>query len=425
MLRAMSPPPRPRALVDDAIVDARAALSPLVEPVLAPGAAIDRRMLLETGAEILITRSVTRVDEELIAGTALRFVATATAGVDHVDREALRARGVGFASAPGCNAPAVVHWVLTALASACARGEPPWRLAARGSRRGFAIVGYGNVGRRLARRLRPLGVPVVVSDPPLARAVARGETTLEPRDRCEFLPLDELLTRAAVVSLHVPLTRPGADRDPTLHLLSRARWPAAAVINTSRGAVVANEALREAAPGHAILDVWEGEPALPWALLQPGGPVRYASHHVAGYSRASKQNATRMIHHALARFLGRRPCLPAERRRRVERLEVELAGCDGPMDALARCLQASCALLEDDRRTRALLERPPSERARAFESLRRAYPLRGEPSQYAIDRALVRALTPWLDRPIFDGGAALSHALEIVGFTSSPPTRAP
>ena len=167
--------------------------------------------------------------------------------------------------------------------------------------------------------------------------------------------------------------------------------------------------------------MWEGEPELAWELLRPGGPALFASHHVAGYSQASKQSATRMIQGALARRLG----VPAPKDTREDAaprpaLRPALDGCAGPMDALARCLRASCDLLGDDRRTRALLERPAETRARAFEALRRGYDLRREPGQLALDDALLARLRPWLARPIFPGGAPLLDALAAVGFWREP-----
>ncbi|MCB9750634.1 MAG: hypothetical protein H6713_11675 [Myxococcales bacterium] len=268
----MAPLPRPRAMVDDAIYGARAAFEPLAEVITAPGAAIDHDMLVETGAEILITRSVTRVDAALLEGTRVRFVGTATAGVDHVDQAALRARDIAFASAPGCNAPAVVHWVLTALTSACARAPARWRLHAAGGRVGVAIVGYGNVGRRLARRLRRLGATLWISDPPLARALERGDATLDARDRTELLRVRARARarrgRQPARPAHAtrrarPHAAPAAPRD-----LARRRGDQ----HEPRRGGRERGARRRGGGGQAALDVGRASPSWPGACCARAAP---------------------------------------------------------------------------------------------------------------------------------------------------------
>ena len=102
-----------RILVDEAVPLAEAAFARFGEVRRAPGRAIDGAAV--AWADALVVRSVTRVDEALLAGSPVRFVGTATIGIDHVDVDFLDRRGIAFASAPGCNARSVAEWVIAAL----------------------------------------------------------------------------------------------------------------------------------------------------------------------------------------------------------------------------------------------------------------------------------------------------------------------
>ncbi len=328
-----------------------------------PGAAIDSEAVAD--ADVLLVRSVTRVDERLLAGSSVRFVGSATIGTDHVDRAYLDARGIAFAHAPGSNAESVVEYVMAALLAVHAeRGE---RL--RGKTVG--VVGCGQIGGRLARRLPALGVRVLRNDPPLAATAPGGG----------FLSLHVLLDEADIVTLHPPLTRSGPH--PTHHLIGAAELaamrPGAWLVNASRGAVVDNAALREVlGTGHlgpAILDVWEGEPTPDPELL---GRAALATPHVAGYSHDGKARGTAMLAEALAAWLGRDPeeltaGLPASEP--PASLSLPSAGLEETawLDALVR---QAYDVREDDARMRGLLAPPEVERGDAFRDLRRTYPRR-------------------------------------------------
>lgn len=245
-------------------------------------------------ADLLLVRSVTRVDASLVEESRVRFIATATAGIDHVDVEALGARGVAFASAPGSNAAAVADYVAAALLRECERSG--YSLA--GKRMG--IIGHGEVGARVASRARALGMAVILNDPPLARQ------TGQPRYR----PLDELLDTADIVTLHVPLTRTGPDRTERMvdaAFLARMR-SGCLFVNASRGKVVDEEALVAALDaGHlrtALLDVWATEPKPDPRTVERAA---LATAHIAGYSLDGKLRGTWMIYEAACRFLGRAP----------------------------------------------------------------------------------------------------------------------
>ena len=278
-------------VVDENIPFAREAFSHLGSVTLLPGRGITREAIRE--AHALIVRSVTKVDATLLADTNVQFVGTATTGVEHIDREYLAARNIGFAAALGCNANAVAEYVLTALlVTAHAKG---WGL----SEKTLGIIGAGRIGSLVAAKAPALDLRTLLHDPPLARA------TGDPR----YLSLAETL-QADFITLHVPLTYDGPD--PTFHLIGADELthmtPSAILINTARGEVVDNAALLETLTkgtiGGAILDVWEREPAIDWDLLDR---VTLGTPHVAGYSSDGKINGTVMVYHACCRFWGIEP----------------------------------------------------------------------------------------------------------------------
>lgn len=339
---------------------------------LGPVRRVDGRKLSPAqlrGTDVLLVRSVTRVDGELLRGSGIRFVGTATSGVDHVDRDYLSARGIGFASAPGSNANSVVEYVLAAIAAVSDWLE---RLL-RGARVG--IVGYGAIGRTLAARLEAMGIEFVVSDPWLEPGVVPHAVDLKQVLACE------------VVTLHPELTR--RQPWPSYHLLGPSELASMhagqLLINASRGAVVDGRALLqrlgEGDGPAAVLDVWEGEPGVDADLA---AHVRLCSAHIAGYSLDGKLRGTRMLSEALSAYLGQpaRAAIADRDDRRALAAEDDNAGA-----ALIRHLiRARYDILLDDALFRASLEeRDP---AAAFDRLRRDYRVRREVagSEFSADR---------------------------------------
>lgn len=310
-------------------------------------------------ADVLLVRSVTRVDARLLAQSPVRFVGSATIGTDHVDRQWLASAGRCFAHAPGCNARAVAEYVLQALLLVC---EQQGREAASLS---VGVVGMGNVGRRVASWLSALGMRVRACDPPLQ------EQGVDPG-----FPLESLaeVLECDVVSLHVPLTDSG--NAPTRHLLDDARLTAMGadriLINTCRGPVVDNEALAallDQGLGPAtVLDVWECEPRVPEALLDK---VIAGSPHIAGYSVQGKENGTAMVYRAFCEWLD---IPPVERAVSADRPVLEQHV--GSQRELLALLQKAYQLPEDHRRLKASMADPNP--AQAFDQLRKQYPLRQE-----------------------------------------------
>lgn len=363
-----------RVLADENIPRIAEALAGVADVTLRPGRAIRGTDL--RGVDALIVRSVTRVDEALLAGSSVRFVATATIGTDHIDRDFLKQANppIGFASAAGSNANSVAEYVVAVLLElAVARGE-----ALEGKTLG--VVGCGNIGRCLAPKAEQLGMEVLRNDPPLERAGVPGPWT----------SLQELLAHADAVTLHVPLNRGGQDN--TVRLIGAEQLAAmksgAWLINSARGPVVDNAALREALaagqPAAAVLDVWEREPDLDRALMER---VEIATPHIAGYSLDGKLNGTRQVAEALAAYFGVTlapwdPALPAP-----DRPFAPPPPSATREEALLAAVRASYAPREDDARLRAGASLSQEEWNAHFDRLRKEYPPRREFWAHALPRA--------------------------------------
>jgi erythronate-4-phosphate dehydrogenase len=317
-------------------------------------------------ADALLVRSITPVNEQLLAGSKVRFVGTATIGVDHVDVAYLQRSGIGFASAPGSNANSAAEYVIAALLEIARRKGIPLE------GKSIGVIGVGNVGGRVARKCEGLGMRVLRNDPPLQRQ------TKDPK----YVPL-EALYGCDFITIHTPLTREGIDR--TFHLADAkffARLKKGAVfVNASRGAVVESQALKAAIRDgrlHAVvLDVWEGEPNIDVELL---GMVDLATPHIAGYSFDGKVAGMIMIYRSLCERFSLTPkfdvkdFLPAPE---VPRLEISTDGA-GDEELLARTAERVYSVARDDRDTRQVASQPPESRGRFFDALRKNYPVRRE-----------------------------------------------
>ncbi len=347
------------------------AFSTLGEVVVRPDRAISRGDLLD--ADALVIRSKTAVTRELLAGTRVSFVGTATAGFDHIDGPALREAGVFWCPAPGCNANSVAEYIASALL--CLAVRHGFTLAGRT----IGVVGVGQVGRRVVRKAEALGMRVLQNDPPRARAEGAAE----------LRPLEEILPECDVVTLHVPLSDTGPHatrRMVNCRFLSRLK-PGAVFLNASRGEVVDEEALRLALAGgqisRAALDVWEQEPDCHPDLLEA---VELGTPHIAGYSWDGKLAGTEILYREACRFfelppawsaagLGPAPASPV--------IPLDPRGL-GREEALWAVVRRAYDITVDD----AALRQPPEPdaalRARRFERLRKNYPDRREFTGFSV-----------------------------------------
>ena len=324
-------------------------------------------------ADILLARSVTRVNRELLEGSRVRFVGTTTIGTDHVDLDWLEQAGIRFSAAPGCNANSVAEYVLSVLSlHAERRGLSDW------SQLSVGIVGVGNVGGELARKLDRLGFDVRLCDPPRAD---------REEDNEEFVALEEAM-KCDVVSLHTPLTREGDH--PTLHMIGNAELETLGanqlLINAGRGEVIDSSALlARLEQGNApvvVLDVWEQEPRIHPELVDR---VWLATPHIAGYSLEGKVQGTEMIYQALSQFLG----LPVRKKAgqflpEPALSKISFTSSAKEEDAIRIALRACYDPRRDDAKLRNTMAGSPEERGAAFDRLRRDYPVRRECSSLKI-----------------------------------------
>jgi erythronate-4-phosphate dehydrogenase len=291
-------------------------------------------------ASALIVRTRTRCNAALLAGSAVRFVATATIGTDHIDFDYCRSHGISIVSAPGCNAPAVAQYVWASILTILA-AKNPRRVAAEstGSSNRVAelpvvselsglsaprvadlsvvsslsaltigIVGLGHVGAIVADWARQLGVKVLACDPPRQQAHGGWNPAAPAQPGAEpFVTLDRIAAEADIITFHTPHTLPGTPF-ATHHLAdsrffnSLHRQPI--VINAARGPIVDTVAILSAFAARqisaSVIDCWEGEPAISAQLLALSA---IATPHIAGYSVEGKQRATHAVLSALLEFI--------------------------------------------------------------------------------------------------------------------------
>lgn len=275
-----------KIIVDDKIPYIREALASIgAETVYKKGGDICRADVLD--ADALIVRTRTICNRELLEGTSVRFIATATIGYDHIDRDYLRKAGIHWVSCPGCNAASVAQYVECSLLSL----QRDMGLSLESLTIG--IVGCGHVGSKVRDMAISHGMTVLVNDPLI--------------DNAGYVTLSEIERRADIITFHVPMERNG--KYATWHLADEAFFNrlehSPVIINSSRGAVVDNKALLKALESgqvrQAVIDTWENEPAIDPVLLNK---VYIGTPHIAGYSADGKVNADNMVIDALCDFFG-------------------------------------------------------------------------------------------------------------------------
>lgn len=259
------------------------------EVVYLPGNAFTKEEVKD--ADALIVRTRTLCNAELLEGSSVKFIATATIGFDHIDVDYCREAGIVWTNCPGCNAGSVEQYVHASLLLLKHHKGLDLKKAVLG------IVGVGHVGKRVQRMAEALGMRVLLNDPP-------REDSGEPG----FVSLQTIAEECDVITFHTPLNREGKYR--TFHLADAAffsglkRTPS--IINSSRGEVVDAsallDALEEGKVKDAVIDTWEGEPDISLELLRK---VFIGTPHIAGYSADGKANATRMSLEALCRYFGK------------------------------------------------------------------------------------------------------------------------
>ncbi|NND05352.1 MAG: 4-phosphoerythronate dehydrogenase PdxB [Saprospiraceae bacterium] len=276
-------------IVDDKIPYIQGALEPFGEVVYLPGAMTTAEIV--NNADAIITRTRTACNRQLLRGSTVKYIATATIGFDHIDTTYCEQAGIEWSNAPGCNSKSVEQYLLSTLFVLARNNNFSLRNISIG------IVGVGHVGSKVASVCDLLGMRVLLNDPPRERHEGADQ----------FVSLKEIKQEADIISLHVPLNLVG--RDATFHLADASFFQTLGqspiLINTCRGEVVdsisAKSALASESISGLVLDCWENEPDIDLDLLEQ---CDLGTSHIAGYSKDGKANGTTMSIRAISRFFG-------------------------------------------------------------------------------------------------------------------------
>jgi erythronate-4-phosphate dehydrogenase len=329
----------------------RGVFEPQATVVYLPGLAIRREDIAD--ADCLLVRTRTRCNGNLLQGTHVRFIGTATIGFDHIDTEWCGQNEIAWTNAPGCNSGSVAQYITSAILTMADR------LNFKPEDKTLGIIGVGHVGKKVEKAAREMGMRVILNDPPRARNEGPAG----------FSNLKELLTVADIITIHVPLNPDVPDK--TINLVDRdfldQLKPGAILMNSSRGEVLDENSFTSWMKEHnrdeepagkkpisLILDVWPHEPAINLELLRL---TAIATPHIAGYSMNGKYNATRMIVEAVTEFF---------RLDQPELSPLMRNGAVAPQDGM----RAGYDIMADDRRLR--------ESPETFEDQRNNYPQRWE-----------------------------------------------
>lgn len=353
-----------KIVADDKIPFLKGALESLAEMVYVPGNQISRELIMD--ADALLIRTRTKCTEDLLNGTGVRFIGTATIGFDHIDTSYCDSNNIAWTNAPGCNSSSVQQYITAALLKLAQ--DHKYNLNGKT----IGIVGAGNVGDKIEKIARILGMNVLLNDPPRQRR--EGDKN--------FVSLGTILTDSDIITVHVPLTLSGEDK--TYHLfndeifkkMKKGTW----FFNSSRGEVTDSGALKKilikGRLGGAVIDVWENEPDIDLDLM---ANTFIATPHIAGYSTDGKANGTAMVVNSLCRFFNLPPenwypgniPLPLN-------TAITIKGKGKSVnDIIREAVFHSYNIADDDIKLRF----SPAD----FEKLRGGYPLRREFTSYSID----------------------------------------
>lgn len=353
-----------RIVADDKIPFLKGVLEPFADVDYFPGHRISNDLV--KNADALLTRTRTYCNEELLNGTQVRFIGTATIGYDHIDTKYCEDKGIVWKNAPGCNAGSVAQYFASALDYLARKFDFSLQ------NRVLGVVGVGNVGNKVVQIAEMLGMQVYLCDPPRVRH----------EGACGFISMDGILRECDIITFHVPLNPDGPDK--TRHMIDedliRRMKPGTFVINTSRGEVADSAALKNALKkkklAGVVLDVWENEPLIDLDLLSESV---LATPHIAGYSADGKARGTSMIIRELSRFfdLGLESWEPlAIEEPKNKLITVDCLDRDDDV-ILSEVFRATYPIEDDDKRLRL----SPSE----FEKQRGNYPVRREYKAYSLE----------------------------------------
>jgi erythronate-4-phosphate dehydrogenase len=367
-----------KILADENIPLVKEFFQSIGEVITRPGRTMINTDTLDVSA--LLVRSVTNVNESLLKGSKVDFVGTCTIGVDHLDQQWLQNNQVEYSSAPGCNANSVVEYVYAALC----------HLDVNWLDKKFGIIGCGNVGGLLYKRLKLQGVDCYCYDPLLLSETNPDLTSLEDVLACD------------IISMHTPLTKTGAH--PSFHLINLPELTqlksGAVLLNCGRGPVINNtdllQFLTERNDVRVVLDVWEPEPNISLKLLDK---VALGSPHIAGYSFDGKLKGTEMIYQALCSHLKHpaklsiKDLVPP-----LNNNQLTVVGNTTTWQQVKQLVSQVYSIENDDRDLRLLAKNARENKqdfGTGFDGLRKHYPVRREFQNYEVINA-DQAAAEWL-----------------------------
>ncbi len=352
-----------KIIIDDKIPYIQGAFENVAEVIYLPGPKTTAEIAKD--ADAIVTRTRTICNEKLLAGSSVKFIATATIGYDHIDTDYCETNGISWTNAPGCNSKSVEQYIASTLMVLAEKNG--WNL----SEKCIGVVGVGNVGSKVARAAEILGMKVLLNDPPRERA--------EGSER--FVSIETIRNEADIITLHVPLNMKGEDA--TYHLANTEflsglkKKPV--LINSCRGEVTKTNAVKNALKNGDIsafvCDCWENEPDLDLELL---ALTEIATPHIAGYSKDGKATGTLMSVQAISDFfkLGLNDWRPSG----VELPEQPIIKIDGTglteQQVISKAILHTYDIRNDDKAFRSNTE--------LFEQLRGDYPTRREFPAYTI-----------------------------------------
>lgn len=352
-----------KIIIDDKIPYIKGALEPYAEVVYLPGKSTTSDIVKD--ADALITRTRTICNEKLLAGSSIKMIATATIGYDHIDTEYCKKAGIEWTNAPGCNSWSVGQYIMAALFTLAQSKSITLKDKTIG------VIGAGNVGSKVAKLCRTIGMKVLVNDPPRERAEGHEG----------FVSIETIQKEADIITVHTPLTHDGIDK--TYHLidemfLSKCK-NLTCLINAARGEIIDTQIVNKAIIEHkieeTIIDCWENEPEIDPTLLNH---AFIATPHIAGYSRDGKANGTSMSVRAISKKFGLG--IDNWECSNVELPEKTIIKIDGAgkneQEIIGEAVLATYAIANDCKRLK--------ESVGTFEKQRGDYPIRREFPTYTI-----------------------------------------
>ena len=354
---------RIKIIADNKIPYLKGVLEPYADIEYYPGKMITSRIVKD--ADALFIRTRTKCNRDLLDGSNVKFITSATIGFDHIDTDYCKKQKIIWTNAPGCNSSSVQQYVASALVTLSRKHGFSLRNKTLG------VIGVGHVGTKVVSLAEYLGINVLLNDPPRMRN----------ESPCGFVTLEGILRDCDIITFHVPLNMSGEDK--TYHMIDDKLLEQtnhdSFVINTSRGAVADTNALKNALKSGkiagAVIDVWEGEPEIDNELLDLAD---IATAHIAGYSADGKANGTAMSVQAVSKFFNLgienwRPDNILLHDNTVISINNKTKSYE---DIIAEAVIATYNIMEDNKRMR---QSPGT-----FEKQREDYPLRREFSSFTV-----------------------------------------